>query len=201
MKRFQLYLEKITRLARLWKDYIPIINMALFGIVIILTVVMISLALLPVPDLKPGKFEETEPGKMDIEPVLISQKTEHSDPDEFDLIENNNLFNPSRTEWETASSLPPPPPLTPEIVEEKVVQQEKPRPKINPNQIKLSAIVLFGDTKAALIENIDKSKSNDTYIYVKEGEDIAGYTVKSIERDKLVVEWNGEESVISMYQL
>lgn len=198
MKKVQFYLEKITKYAKLWKDYIPITNMALFGIVIILTGVMISLALLPVSALKPGKFKKTEL-KEDEESVLISQHIETPATNEFDSIENNNPFSPTRTDWKIESLQPPPPP--PKKVEKKVVEKQKPKPTINPGRIKLSAIVVFGDTRVALIENVDKSKSPDKYIYVKEGEDVAGYTVKSIERDKLVVEWNGKESVIRLYKL
>ena len=180
-----------------WKDYLPITNMALFGTVVILSGIIIAMLFLPILHLKPGKLDKETLIGAD-KTLLVSQKYISPDVNEFDSIGNNNIFRSSRTDWKVST---PPAPL-PKEEEKKIVKKEKTaKPKVKPEKIKLSAIVVFGDIKVALIENMDKSKNKEKFVYVKEGEDVAGYTVKSIERDKLIIEWNGEESVIRLYKL
>lgn len=199
MKKLKFYIEKIMICFTHWKDYLPITNMALFGTVVILTGIIIGMFFMPILHLKPGKFDKETLIGVD-ETLLVSQKYIAPDVNGFDSIGNNNIFRSSRTDWHVSKPLTP----IPEKEEEKekvVIKKNTPKPKISPERIKLSAIVLFGDTRVALVENMDKSKNKERFIYVKEGEEVAGYTVKSIERDKLIIEWNGEESIIRLYKL
>ncbi|MGR3317099.1 MAG: hypothetical protein ACUZ8O_01275 [Candidatus Anammoxibacter sp.] len=196
MKKLKFYIEKIMNYCTHWKDYLPITNMALFGTVVILSGIIIGLFFLPILLLKPGKLDKKTLIDVD-KTLLVSRKYISPDVNQFDSIGNKNIFRSSRTDWNVSTPIVP----IPEKEEKKIVKKKKtPKPKVKPEKIKLSAIVVFGDTRVALVENMDKSKNKDKFIYVKEGEDLAGYTVKSIERDKLIVEWNGEESIIMLYK-
>ncbi len=205
MKKPQYYIDKITTAAQQWRDYLPITNVALFAIVVALIGVMIFLVIVPSSGFKPLKNESVKfDGAEDL--ILAAQNAEPPEPSKFYGIEKKNLFSPGRTDWAGEPPPTPVPPPRPQIVAPpratpKPTPTPKPRPKFKPNRIKLSAILAFGETKVALINNLDKSKIKDKLIYVKEGDDVVGYTVKSIDKDKLVLEWNGEESIIKMYKL
>ncbi|MGR3178410.1 MAG: hypothetical protein ACUZ8E_10180 [Candidatus Anammoxibacter sp.] len=196
MKKLKLYIDKIMDCFAHWKDYLPITNMALFGAVVILSGIIIAMLFLPILHLKPGKLDKETLIDAD-KTLLVSRKYIAPDVNEFDSIGDKNIFRSSRTDWKV--SIPTEP--LPEKEEKIVIKKKTPKPKIKPEKIKLSAIVVFGDTRVALVENMDKSKNKEKFIYVKEGEELAGYTVKSIERDKLIIEWNGEESIIRLYEL
>lgn len=205
MKRLQYYLEKISNFIRRWKDYLPIINITLFGTVLILIGITLILLFLPVSTPKVERDERR--GQKRFEDIaLFSQKGVKPSINEFDSIYNSNPFDPGRTDWvvlSTATQPTPTPPLSlPEKVEEKVVEERpKPRPNVPVERIKLYGILMFGETRMALIENVDKpGKGDKKFIYIKEGEDIAGYTVKAIEQDKLTIEWDNEESEITLHK-
>lgn len=195
MKKIQFYTEKAANYFIRWKDYLPITNIALFCIVVVLAVIMASLVFLPVSGINPEEYESEKLKEFE-KSGLISQKLDLPSSNEFDFIQTHNPFSPSRTDWEIAVDRPPDPPPTPDVA----VKIEKPRPTITTDRIKLYAILMFGDTRVALIENLNiSSNSPDKYVYVKQGDDIGGYTVKKIESNSLIVEWNEEETVIRLY--
>lgn len=204
MKKKDFYFQKLEHHIKLWRDRLPLINIALFGVVVILTGAVTYLALQPVIGLKPGedtnaKFEEFD------KTFQVAQKIKFPDPAKFSLIEENNLFSTDRAEW--VITLPPLPQKSkPKVIPKKIAPAPvkkvvKPKPKVKPDKIKLFGIMMFGETKKALIENLGEDKKEDKFVYVKEGDDVVGYTVKSIEPNKITVEWNGEETVITLYSL
>lgn len=198
MKRLQSYFGYRPRFSKLWKDYIPVTNMSLLGIEVVVIGVIAALLLLPVREMELAEFRQ----KSQVEgekPERGSWAATAPDGDLFAAIEDNNPFSPSRKDWKSdqAVTAAPPPPAK---KVNKVVKKKRSKPRMKPGKIKLSAIVVFGSSRLAMIESFGKAKSRGKYIFVKVGEDVAGYTVKNIERDRLVLEWEGEESVVKMHK-
>lgn len=202
MRRLQYYFENISNFVRRWKDYLPIINIALFGTVLILIGVTLLLLFLPASAPKVKRDQRSEQKRFE-DIALFSQKRAKPSINEFDPVYNNNPFASGRTDWVAFSTTPQPTPTPPPLqVEEKVVEE---KPKLRPNmpveRIKLYGILIFGETRMALIDNVDKARKGDgNFIYIKEGEEIAGYTVKAIEQDKLTLQWDNEESEITLHK-
>lgn len=68
----------------------------------------------------------------------------------------------------------------------------------NPKPIKLFGILILGDVKKALILNPDREKNKSAYIFIEEGESIVDYKVKNIEKDRIKLDWYGQEHVVVM---
>ena len=65
-----------------------------------------------------------------------------------------------------------------------------------PVKVVLYGIVIAGDIKKALVKTPMTGVSNKT-LYVEEGDGLEGYKVTSIEPDRLRLDWQGEEMVIT----
>jgi len=200
MKKIEYYFQKIDHYLKLWRDHLPITNIALFVIVTILTGIVVFISIFPESGLSRrknsnAKFDE-------FEKVILPQQVDFPSSDKFNLVGNNNLFRPEREEWPD----PPPPPPLPSLPKPKPapvapkVAAPPPKPRISTKKIKLFAILMFGESRVAMIENLEKSKSKDVYVYLKVGDDVLGYTVKKIEPNVLTVEWNGQEFEIKLYE-
>ena len=217
MNRLKLFSERIISYFNLRKDYVPIATMVLFGIVILSITAVTLLFISPVTRVDLEKFEKDDLNSEDYAKLASAQRYESPDIEEFDPLEEHNLFRSSRTDWATKPRPTPTPKPRPTPTKEKVdkekldkekldkeeekkKEKKKPRPKIKPDRVKLSAIMMFDETRVALIENVDKSKSKEKYIYVKVGEDVGGYTVKSIESTKIVLEWYDEIADVLLYK-
>lgn len=215
MKKVNYYFGRVLYFFKHWIDYLPITNIVLFVFVIAAIGVAVMLVLFPVTDLRLGEFDS---GNLKDSDKLASvlQKQTFPDTKEFDAIEISNPFRPSRTDWVSKKVTRKSDKVKDKEKEIRIAEEEKKKrdeevkkevknikktkPKIRAENIKLSAIIVFGKTRVALIENVDKTKNKEKFVYVKVGDDIGGYTVKSIGREKLVVEWNGEETVITLYK-
>ena len=58
--------------------------------------------------------------------------------------------------------------------------------------------MILGDIRKALIENPDKTKNKNNFIFIEEGEEVAEYKVKNIEQDQVKLDWYGEEHIVNM---
>jgi type II secretory pathway component PulC len=58
---------------------------------------------------------------------------------------------------------------------------------------------MAGKVKKAMINNPKVGVRNKKTIYVEEGDDVEGYKVKSIEKDKIILDWQGNEMVLKLY--
>ncbi len=66
-----------------------------------------------------------------------------------------------------------------------------------PVKIVLHGIVIAGDIKKALVNIPISGVSMNRTLYVEEGDGLEGYKVTSIEPDRLRLDWQGEEMVIT----
>jgi len=66
-----------------------------------------------------------------------------------------------------------------------------------PIKIVLHGIVIAGDIKKALVNIPMTGVSKNMTLYVEEGEGLEGYKVTSIEPDRLRLDWQGEEMVVT----
>ena len=57
-------------------------------------------------------------------------------------------------------------------------EENQQKPKGTPKKITLRGIMILGDTRKALIENPDKTKNKNNFIFIEEGEEVVEYKVK-----------------------
>jgi hypothetical protein len=186
--------ETLKKRIRQWKYYLPIINLAFFIGVAVLAIICVLLICYPEGNkIKPEHYTE----KIAIqENQLPSSHREIRPIDYYEAVLSRNPFSPDRTAW-----------ITPEVKdhenryeEEREFAQEisREKPAERPAKITLQGILVFGGTRKALIENPDKTGNKKLFIFVEEGEEIAGYRVKHIESDLIKLDWYGEEQVVVM---
>ena len=58
---------------------------------------------------------------------------------------------------------------------------------------------MVGGLKKALINNPLTGVSKKKTLYVEEGEELEGYRVTSIEKDRIKLDWHGDEIVVLLY--
>lgn len=186
-------IEPFVKKLKQWKHYLPIINLFLLLTVVCLAIICVLLVYYPpVITMKPEKEEENLSVK---HTLLPSIKTETQPIDTYELIVSNNPFSPNRTGWAPLE-------VKREIKqrEEEVVSPAEIQPKARgtPAKITLRGILILGTTKKALIENPDQTSNKKPFIFVGEGEEVAEYKVKTIESDRVKLDWYGEEQVVVM---
>ena len=191
IKSLQYVIEAFGKKIKQWKHYLPIINLALLIGVTSLAIICVLLVYYPPENItKPEKhIEETLLKKNLLTPLAIDNKT----ADYYELMLSNNPFSPNRTAWN------PPETKTDskhEVAAQPVENQQK--PKGTPKMITLRGIMILGDTRKALIENPDKTKNKNNFIFIEEGEEVAEYKVKNIEQDQVKLDWYGEEHIVIM---
>ena len=191
-KSLQLVIETFGKKIKQWKHYLPIINLALLIGVASLAIACVLLVYhTPENITKPEKhIEETLLKKKPLVPLSIDNKT----ADYYELMLSNNPFSPNRTVWI--------PPETKTDSKQEVVAaqstENQQKPKGTPKIITLRGIMILGDTRKALIENPDKTKNKNNFIFIEEGEEVAEYKVKNIEQDQIILDWYGEEHIVNM---
>ena len=192
IKSLQYVIEAFGKKIKQWKHYLPIINLALLIGVTSLAIICVLLVYYPPENIiKPEKhIEETLLKKKPLIPLAIDNKT----ADYYELMLSNNPFSPNRTVWN------PPETKTVSKQEEVAAQpvENQQKPKGTPKMITLRGIMILGDTRKALIENPDKTKNKNNFIFIEEGEEVAEYKVKNIEHDQLKLDWYGEEHIVNM---
>lgn len=186
-------IETFGKKVKLWKHYLPIINLVLLIGVIYLTVVSVLLVYSPPDDaIKSEKYGEEIPMKIDPLPPLDMDAKPIND---YELILSNNPFSPNRTAW-----APPETKAESKKQEEAIVQatENQQKPRGTPRKITLRGTLILGGIRKALIENPDQAVNKKPFIFIEEGEEIAEYKVKNIEPDQIKLDWYGEEQIVVM---
>lgn len=106
----------------------------------------------------------------------------------YDPVVEHNLFSPSRQA-----------PEVDEEEEEIPVTQEISESPQAPTSVFLNGVILADDYQAALINNQKPAAGEKREKWVKIGDRIAGFQVVAIEKDKIVLEEEGEEYEISLF--
>lgn len=174
------------------------LNLVLFCIVILLSILSAAFSFFSAKKEIPAS-----PSKMDIPEMayylenaklvgMISD-TDKNDNRNFDIVSSKNIFSATRKEWVTKPKVPKIPPAARKKFERK---REPPKP---PRKIVLYGIIMAGKVKKAMISNPQAGVRNKKIVYIEEGEDIEGYKVKSIEQDKIILDWQGNEMVLKLY--
>jgi type II secretory pathway component PulC len=123
---------------------------------------------------------------------MISNPDKKSNQD-FDIVSSKNIFSAGRKEWipkpkvrsNGGPHLPPPSPPPP--------------PPPPPRKIILYGIIMADKVKKAMINNPKVGVRDKKTLYIEEGEDVEGYKVKRIEKDKVILDWQGSEIVLKLY--
>ncbi len=188
-------------------------NLALFGVVMILTMASALIYyLMPITDVsklyKTIDVQEVEIGldteSSDSESVNVdSKKKEVIENEDFSVINERNVFSHKREEWVVKSVIP----KSSELKNKKMAradlakkaQAKKKALAGKPKKIILHGVVMAGGLKKALINNPLKGVSKKKTLYVEEGDELEGYKVTSIEKDRIRLDWHGEEIVIMLY--
>jgi hypothetical protein len=188
-------------------------NLTLLGVVIILAMASVLIYyLMPITDISElSKMIEVQKVKIildtespDPETVDIdSKKEEVIKKEDFSVIAERNLFSRERKEWVVKAVIPKASELgRKKQVKSGLAKKALARKKAfagKPKKIILHGIVMAGGLKKALINNPLKGVSKRKTIYVEEGEEFEGYRVTSIEKDRITLDWHGEEIVIMLY--
>ena len=195
IKSLQPAIETVGKKLRQWKHYLPIINLALLIGVASLAIVCVLLVYHTPENInKPEKHvEEILLKKNPLPPLAVDSKT----ADSYELILSNNPFSPNRTAWnplETKKDTT----KAEESAAQLTAATAQQKPKGTPKKITLRGIMILGDTKKALIENPDQTKSKKPFVFIEEGDEIAEYKVKNIEQDQIKLDWYGEEQIVIM---
>ncbi len=175
-------------------------NLALFGVVIILTILSALIYfLMPVSDVseqsKMIEVQEVET-MLDIESVNVdSKKDEVIENATFSVISKKNVFSSERKEWVVKAVIPKAPALGKKKNIKKALAKKRAQAG-KPKKIILHGIVIAGSLKKALINNPLKGVSKKKTMYVEEGDELEGYKVTSIEKDRIKLDWHGEEMVV-----
>ena len=188
-------------------------NLTLFGVVIILAMASVLIYyLMPVTDVSElSEMIEVQTVETildtespDTENVDIdSKKEEVLKKEDFGVIAKRNVFSSKRKEWVLKAVIPKASDLDrKKKVKSGLAKKALARKKAfagKPKKIILHGIVMAGDLKKALINNPLTGISKKKTIYVEEGEEFEGYRVTSIEKDRIMLDWHGEEIVILLY--
>lgn len=183
-------------------------NLALFGVVIMLTIASVLIYyLMPVTDVSElsKMIEVQEVGTiLDTESVDVDLKKEEVIENEaFSVISKRNVFSHERKEWVVKAVIP----KASELEKKKQVKGEMAKKALarkkalagKPKKIILHGIVISGNIRKALINNPLKGVSKKKTLYVEEGDELDGYKVTTIEKDRIKLDWHGEEIVVPLY--
>ncbi len=183
-------------------------NLALFGVVIILTVSSLLIYfLMPVTDVfelsKTIKEQKVEV-ILDTKSVDVGPKKKEAMGDEtFSVISERNVFSHKRKEWVVKSVIPKASGLKDkELARNGFAKKALAKKRAlagKPKKIILHGVVIAGDIKKALINNPLKGVVKKKTIYIEEGDELEGYKVTSIERDRIKLDWHGEEIIVMLY--
>ncbi|MCP4265876.1 MAG: hypothetical protein GY777_09925, partial [Candidatus Brocadiaceae bacterium] len=202
-------------------------NLALFGVVVMLTIASTLIYFL-VPITKVSKLNkmvdaqkvetdlDTESTQLPVQKVETGQDAESAqlpgmfsidaksataDPEKneeigseaFSVINERNMFSQNRKEWVVRAVIP-----KSNLKNKKKVKKQRALAG-KPKKIILHGVIIAGNMKKALINNPLKGVSKKKTLYIQEGDELEGYKVTSIEKDRITLDWNGEEIVIMLY--
>ena len=218
-------LQEITKIKKLFKRHKPeahvslvtvhstrcilhVANLSLFGVVIILIIASTLIYwLMPVTDVSElSKIIEVQKTGIILATKSVdvdSQKEKVMEYESYSVIAERNLFSHERKEWVVKAVIP----KASELETKKLAKNEMEKRSLaqkkalagKPKKIILHGIVMAGVLKKALINNPLKGVSKKKTLYVEEGEELEGYRVLSIEKDRIKLDWHGEEIVIMLY--
>ena len=186
------------------KCLLHVTNIALFGIVMILAIVSVCLyCFMPVEDVT--KLTKIT-GARGVDKIFPDPESVGTDPgskdelegDYYNIIATRNVFSPQRKDWVVKAAIP----KASGFANKSQRKKPKTRKKAfagKPKKFILHGILIAGDIKKALIKNPLKGVRKEKTLYVVEGDDLDGYKVKSIEKDRIKLDWNGEEIVVLLY--
>ncbi len=182
------------------KCLLHVTNIVLFGIVAVLAIVSICIYyLMPVVDVT-RLARKTEVLDVD-KNVTVSESDDTEanaknvlEDDFYDIVATRNIFSPQRKDWVVKAVIPKASEL-----KKNTIQNKKKAFAGKPKKFVLHGILIAGDMKKALINNPLKGVRKEKTLYVEEGEDLDGYKVTSIEKDRIKLDWNGEEIVVLLY--
>lgn len=191
-------IEPFVKKVKQWKHYLPVINLFLLIGVVSLAIVCVLLVYYPsVTSMKPDKEEESISGaNAPLPPLRTDARPIH----DYDPIVSNNPFSPNRTGWappEAKTEPTMPGSIPPEEGGGQPVE-DQPKPRGTPTKITLRGILILGNIRKALVENPDQTSNKKPFVFIEEGEEIAGYKVKNIEPDRVKLDWYGEEQIVVM---
>ncbi len=202
-------------------------NLALFGVVVMLTIASTLIYFL-VPITKVSKLNkmvdaqkvetdlDTESTQLPVQKVETGQDAESAhlpgmfsidansttaDPEKngeigseaFSVINERNMFSQNRKEWVVRAVIP-----KSNLKNKKNVKKQRALAG-KPKKIILHGVIIAGNMKKALINNPLKGVSKKKTLYIQEGDELEGYKVTSIEKDRITLDWHGEEIVIMLY--
>ena len=174
------------------------LNLVLFCVVIFLSILSVAIYFFSAEKKISVSLSKTDIPEMahyleNAKLVGMISNADINDTRDFDIVSSKNIFSAARKEWVTKPKVPKNLPITKKIIERK---KEPPKP---PRKIILYGIIMASDVKKAMINNPQVGVRNKKTIYVEEGEDIEGYKVKSIEKDKIILDWQGNEMILKLY--
>ena len=188
-------------------------NLALFGVVITLTIASTLIYyLMPITDISELSRAIDDKGLVtDINKESTNTESLDSDSKKeiviesktFNVINERNVFSHKRKEWLVKAVIPKSSELknrnrSRDDLAKRALAKKKAQAG-KPKKIILHGVVIAGDVKKALINNPLKGVSKNKTLYVEEGDKLEGYTVTSIENDRIRLDWHGEEIVITLY--
>lgn len=189
--------KSLAEKARHWKNYLPVINLVL--LISLLGMVAICVLLIYKPQEEMIKRVEFVEKALDNGKQLTFLDKDKKTINHYETLLSNNLFSRDRNDWRPVEKkkITPKKNSSPKK-EESTPKEEEQKPKGHPKPIKLFGILILGDVKKALILNPDREKYKSAYVFIEEGEEIVDYKVKSIEKDKIKLDWYGEEHIFVM---
>ncbi|MHC4267652.1 MAG: hypothetical protein ACYSTS_04230 [Planctomycetota bacterium] len=186
------------------KCLLHLINIALFGIVMILAIVSLCIYyLMPVADVTRLTKKNDVLGVDKIVPGtetadIVPDDKDKPEDDFYNVIATRNVFSPQRKDWVVKASIP----KASKFANKSQRRNAQTRKKAfagKPKKFVLHGILIAGNIKKALINNPLQGVRKDKTLYVVEGDDLDGYKVKSIEKDRIKLDWYGEEIVVPLY--
>ncbi|MBM4054298.1 MAG: hypothetical protein FJ264_06445 [Planctomycetes bacterium] len=193
--------KSLAEKMRRWKNYLPLINLVLLAGV--LGMVGVCVLLVYKPQMETVKRAVVPEKTTDDKKQLAFLDMEKKNIDHYETLLSNNPFSQDRNDWKPVEKKKKDTKADSPSKEEAVsvpasAKTEEQKPKGSPKPIKLFGILILGDVKKALILNPDTTINKDAYIFIEEGAKIVDYKVKKIEKDKVKLDWYGEEHIVVM---
>lgn len=166
---------------------IVLINLILIGFVLIECWGISKIWLSEEPDIKPDKKHVSKPVKF--KKVFVS-KPKHPPISAYNDIPNSNLFSIERKEYvaELIADKEPG-----KKVKNKVVIQE-----LNTDKITLYGVIILENLRQALVTDVDNQSERST-VWVEKGDSVDGFTIDSIEKDRIIVTKAGRRNAVLLY--
>lgn len=146
----------------------------------------------------PAASSAEEPDAREAEPMVdarIPPRRSLQPESLYGAVTQRNLLSPDRAEY-----VPPTPEPEPEKATEEIPEAEAEPAVISGRRISLRGVVLAGNYKKALIDNPSPQQGDPARIWVSEGEAVGGVTVRSVEREAVLLDHQGKMYRVSLYE-